>query len=33
MPNLDGSVKNNVFIRLLALYNRDFVHFYTSVRL
>ena len=33
MPNSDLSVKTNVFIRLLALYNHDFVHFYTSVRL
>ena len=27
MPNLGLSGKTNVFIRLLALYNHDFVHF------
>ena len=33
MPNLDLSGKTNVFIRLLALYNHAFVHFYNSVGL
>ena len=33
MPNLDLSGKTNVFVRILALYNHDFVHFYNSVRM
>ena len=33
MPNLDLIGSTNVFIRLLALYNHDFVYFYNSVGL